>query len=113
MHINRTGVKTFGGPWLGKGVFRHFSVLFTVICSRTLQSQCLGIDVSFTAASNNYPCLGVIMGVAASLYPSFPNCMVSIDGEAKFLSDSSTMKKFQTPSLFPLLVEGKMPYPQH
>lgn len=105
--------KTFGGLCLGQGVFRDFSVLVTVIWSRTLQSLCLGIDMSFTAASYSYPCLGVIMGVAASLYPSFPNCMVSTDGVAKFLSDSSTMKKFQTLSLFPLLVEEKMSYPQH
>lgn len=39
------------------------------------------------------------MGVAALLYASFLNCMLSIDGVTKFLSDSSTMEKFQTPLL--------------
>lgn len=59
------------------------------------------------AAPYNCPHLGVIMGVAALLYASFLNCMLSIDGVTKFLSDSSTMEKFQTPSRFSCVSGGE------
>lgn len=72
-----------------------------------LQSWYLGIDASFTTAPYYYPCLGAIMGVAALLYASFLNCMVSIDSVTKFLSDSSTVGKFQTPFLYSSVSGGE------